>query len=82
MIGKVLHWVRGVWGGSWCDGMEVSQFTYFQQVCGFDCKAISGELTYGLERLAMYILELIMLDMPFTSDKSGLNLSYGDIFRE
>jgi hypothetical protein len=39
----------------WCDGMEVSQFTYFQQVAGFKCAPVSGELTYGLERLAMYV---------------------------
>ena len=48
----------GAWGLGWevwCDGMEVTQFTYFQQVGGFDCKPVSGELTYGLERLAMYI---------------------------
>jgi len=48
----------GAWGLGWevwCDGMEVSQFTYFQQVGGHDCKPVSGELTYGLERLAMYI---------------------------
>jgi glycyl-tRNA synthetase alpha subunit len=48
----------GAWGLGWevwCDGMEVSQFTYFQQVGGHDCKPVSGELTYGLERLAMYV---------------------------
>ncbi len=48
----------GAWGLGWevwCDGMEVSQFTYFQQVGGFDCDPVSGEVTYGLERLAMYI---------------------------
>ena len=48
----------GAWGLGWevwCDGMEVSQFTYFQQMGGFDCKPVAGELTYGLERLAMYI---------------------------
>src|SRR5262245_11227892 len=48
----------GAWGLGWevwCDGMEVSQFTYFQQVGGFDCDPVSGELTYGLERLAMYV---------------------------
>ena len=48
----------GAWGLGWevwCDGMEVSQFTYFQQVGGFDCKPVMGELTYGLERLAMFI---------------------------
>jgi glycyl-tRNA synthetase alpha chain len=48
----------GAWGLGWevwCDGMEVSQFTYFQQVGGLDCAPVSGELTYGLERLAMYV---------------------------
>jgi len=48
----------GAWGlgwECWCDGMEVSQFTYFQQVAGFECAPASGELTYGLERLAMYV---------------------------
>jgi glycyl-tRNA synthetase alpha chain len=48
----------GAWGLGWevwCDGMEVTQFTYFQQVGGIECKPVSGELTYGLERLAMYI---------------------------
>jgi glycyl-tRNA synthetase alpha chain len=50
----------GAWGLGWevwCDGMEVTQFTYFQQMGGFDCKPVAGELTYGLERLAMYILK-------------------------
>ncbi len=48
----------GAWGLGWevwCDGMEVTQFTYFQQMGGYDCKPVAGELTYGLERLAMYI---------------------------
>ncbi len=48
----------GAWGlgwECWCDGMEVSQFTYFQQVAGIECAPVSGELTYGLERLAMYV---------------------------
>src|SRR3954467_2094892 len=48
----------GAWGlgwECWCDGMEVSQFTYFQQVAGVECAPVSGELTYGLERLAMYV---------------------------
>ena len=49
----------GAWGLGWevwCDGMEVCQYTYFQQVGGHDCRPVSGELTYGLERLAMYVL--------------------------
>ena len=48
----------GAWGlgwECWCDGMEVSQFTYFQQVAGFECRPVAGELTYGLERLAMFL---------------------------
>ena len=48
----------GAWGLGWevwCNGMEITQFTYFQQVGGIDCKPISGEITYGLERLAMFI---------------------------
>ena len=48
----------GAWGLGWevwCDGMEVTQFTYFQQMGGFDCKPVAGELTYGLERLALYL---------------------------
>jgi glycyl-tRNA synthetase alpha chain len=43
------------WEECWCDGMEVSQFTYFQQVAGFECAPVAGELTYGLERSAMYL---------------------------
>jgi len=58
----------GAWGLGWevwCDGMEVSQFTYFQQVGGHDCHPVSGELTYGLERLAMYVLGVDhVMDMP------------------
>ena len=48
----------GAWGlgwECWCDGMEVTQFTYFQQVAGFECAPVAGEITYGLERLAMYV---------------------------
>ena len=48
----------GAWGLGWevwCNGMEVTQFTYFQQVGGFDCNPVAGEITYGLERLAMYV---------------------------
>ena len=65
----------------WCDGMEVSQFTYFQQVCGHDCHPVSGELTYGLERLAMYVLGVEhVMDIPFNSPHSPTPLAYGDIF--
>ena len=76
----------GAWGLGWevwCDGMEVSQFTYFQQVGGYDCNPVSGELTYGLERLAMYILGVdYVMDMPFNAPKARIPLKYGDIFKQ
>jgi glycyl-tRNA synthetase alpha chain len=72
----------GAWGLGWevwCDGMEVTQFTYFQQVGGFDCKPVSGELTYGLERLAMYIQAK---DNVFDLDFNAAGVKYGDVFLE
>ncbi|MGK7754583.1 MULTISPECIES: glycine--tRNA ligase subunit alpha [unclassified Roseovarius] len=76
----------GAWGLGWevwCDGMEVSQFTYFQQVGGHDCHPVSGELTYGLERLAMYVLGVDhVMDMPFNDPDAPIALSYGDVFLE
>ena len=74
----------GAWGLGWevwCDGMEVSQFTYFQQVGGFDCNPISGELTYGLERLAMYVqgvdhFQQLVWNEPGTSRSK----TYADIY--
>jgi len=76
----------GAWGLGWevwCDGMEVSQFTYFQQVGGQDCHPVSGELTYGLERLAMYILGVDhVMDMPFNDPSAPIPLTYGDIFKQ
>ncbi|MEM7498030.1 MAG: glycine--tRNA ligase subunit alpha [Pseudomonadota bacterium] len=76
----------GAWGLGWevwCDGMEVSQFTYFQQVGGHDCRPVSGELTYGLERLAMYVLGIDhVMDMPFNDPDGPIPLSYGDVFRQ
>lgn len=76
----------GAWGLGWevwCNGMEVSQFTYFQQVGGFDCSPVSGELTYGLERLSMYVLGIDhVMDMPYNSPSSPTPLTYGDVFRE
>jgi glycyl-tRNA synthetase alpha chain len=72
----------GAWGLGWevwCDGMEVTQFTYFQQVGGFDCKPVAGELTYGLERLAMYIQNVdSVYDLAF----NDAGVSYGDVFLE
>ena len=74
----------GAWGLGWevwCDGMEVSQFTYFQQIGGHDCKPVSGELTYGLERLAMYVLGIDhVMQMPYNDPEASINLKYGDIF--
>ena len=76
----------GAWGLGWevwCDGMEVSQFTYFQQVAGYDCKPVSGELTYGLERLAMYILDVDhVMDMPYNDPDAPIALTYGDVFKQ
>ena len=70
----------GAWGLGWevwCDGMEVSQFTYFQQVGGIDCRPVSGELTYGLERLAMYVQGV---ENVYDLDFNGAGVSYGDVF--
>jgi glycyl-tRNA synthetase alpha chain len=77
----------GAWGLGWevwCDGMEVTQFTYFQQMGGFDCKPVSGELTYGLERLAMYIQGVdSVYDLAFNDAVGGRGgVSYGDVFLE
>ena len=72
----------GAWGLGWevwCDGMEVTQFTYFQQMGGFDCKPVAGELTYGLERLAMYIQNV---DRVYDLDFNGRGVTYGDVFLE
>ncbi len=71
----------GAWGLGWevwLDGMEVTQFTYFQQVGGIDLKPVSGELTYGLERLAMYIQGVEnVYDLVWTP-----GISYGDVFHQ
>jgi glycyl-tRNA synthetase alpha chain len=74
----------GAWGlgwECWCDGMEVSQFTYFQQVAGFECSPVSGELTYGLERLAMYVQGVDnVYDLNFNGGEGADKVTYGDIF--
>ncbi len=70
----------GAWGLGWevwCDGMEVTQFTYFQQVGGIECKPVSGEITYGLERLARYIQGK---DKVYDLDFNGQGVTYGDVF--
>ena len=74
----------GAWGlgwECWCDGMEVSQFTYFQQVAGFECAPVSGELTYGLERLAMYVQGVDhVFDLNFNGRDGDRKVTYGDVF--
>ncbi len=70
----------GAWGLGWevwCDGMEVTQFTYFQQVGGIECDPVCVELTYGLERLAMYIQGV---ENVYDLDWNGEGVSYGDVF--
>ena len=71
----------GAWGLGWevwLNGMEVTQFTYFQQVGGIDCKPITGEITYGLERLAMYLQGVEnVFDLIWTN-----NLTYRDVFHQ
>ncbi len=74
----------GAWGLGWevwCNGMEVSQFTYFQQVGGYDCNPVSGEITYGLERLAMYVQGVDrVFDLNFNGRTDARRLNYGDVF--
>ncbi len=70
----------GAWGLGWevwCDGMEVTQFTYFQQVGGIDCAPVSGEITYGLERLAMYVQGV---ENVYDLDWNGAGVKYGDVY--
>lgn len=73
----------GAWGLGWevwQNGMEVSQFTYFQQIGGLPCKPVTGELTYGLERLAMLMLKIDNLfDLPWCDSMNGV-ITYGDVF--
>jgi glycyl-tRNA synthetase alpha chain len=74
----------GAWGLGWevwLDGMEVSQFTYFQQVGGIECDPVSTELTYGLERLAMYVQGVESIyDLNFNGVEGPGRVSYGDVF--
>ncbi len=70
----------GAWGLGWevwCDGMEVTQFTYFQQVGGIECAPVTAELTYGLERLAMYVQGV---ENVYDLDFNGNGVTYGDVF--
>jgi glycyl-tRNA synthetase alpha chain len=94
-IDKAIHDIRfveddwesptlGAWGlgwECWCDGMEISQFTYFQQVAGFECAPVSGELTYGLERLACYLQGVDnIMDLNFNGHDDARKVTYGDVF--
>jgi glycyl-tRNA synthetase alpha chain len=70
----------GAWGLGWqvwLDGLEISQFTYFQQIGGIDCRPVSGELTYGLERIAMYLQDVD----HFADIRYNEHVTYGEIFR-
>jgi glycyl-tRNA synthetase alpha chain len=75
----------GAWGLGWevwLNGMEVTQFTYFQQVGGLDCRPVTGEITYGLERLAMYLQGVeSMFDLVWTDGPLG-RVSYGNVFHQ
>jgi glycyl-tRNA synthetase alpha chain len=74
----------GAWGLGWevwCDGMEISQYTYFQQVGGIDCNPVSVEYTYGLERLAMYVQGVeSVFDLDFNGASGPARMTYGDVF--
>ena len=75
----------GAWGLGWevwLDGMEIAQFTYFQQVGGLDCKPVSGELTYGLERIAMQVQEIDDVHKLVWSQNYDPPLYYGDIYKQ
>lgn len=76
----------GAWGLGWevwLNGMEVTQFTYFQQVGGLECYPVSGEITYGLERIAMYLQGVdSIFDLVWTRGPSGEPVTYGDVFRQ
>ena len=75
----------GAWGLGWevwLNGMEITQFTYFQQVGGLDCRPVSGEITYGLERIAMYLQEADSVYDLVWSDACENPVSYGDIYHQ
>lgn len=76
----------GAWGLGWevwMNGMEVTQFTYFQQVGGLECYPVTGEITYGLERLAMYIQGVdSVYDLIWTVSPDGTPVTYGDVYHQ
>lgn len=75
----------GAWGLGWevwLNGMEISQFTYFQQIGGLECRPVSGEITYGLERIAMYVQNVASVyDLVWANTPQG-TVSYGDVFKQ
>lgn len=76
----------GAWGLGWevwLNGMEVTQFTYFQQVGGLECYPVTGEITYGLERIAMYLQDVNSIyDLVWTKRPDGGIVTYGDVFHQ
>jgi glycyl-tRNA synthetase alpha chain len=75
----------GAWGLGWevwLNGMEVTQFTYFQQVGGLDCRPVTGEITYGLERLAMYLQGVESAYDIVVTETKGRRVTYGDVFHQ
>ncbi|WP_027329928.1 glycine--tRNA ligase subunit alpha [Marinimicrobium agarilyticum] len=76
----------GAWGLGWevwLNGMEVTQFTYFQQVGGLECYPVTGEITYGLERIAMYLQGVdSIFDLVWTINPAGEKVTYGDVFHQ
>jgi glycyl-tRNA synthetase alpha chain len=75
----------GAWGLGWevwLNGMEITQFTYFQQVGGLDCRPVTGEITYGLERLAMYLQGVESIYDILWTDGAGTRVTYGDVFHQ
>ncbi|VFP80205.1 glycine--tRNA ligase subunit alpha [Candidatus Erwinia haradaeae] len=75
----------GAWGLGWevwLNGMEITQFTYFQQICGLECKPVSGEITYGLERLAMHLQDVDSIYNLVWNQGLENTITYGDIFHQ
>jgi glycyl-tRNA synthetase alpha chain len=76
----------GAWGLGWevwLNGMEVTQFTYFQQVGGLECFPVTGEITYGIERIAMYLQGVdSIFDLVWTINPNGDKVTYGDVFHQ
>jgi glycyl-tRNA synthetase alpha chain len=75
----------GAWGLGWevwLNGMEITQFTYFQQVGGLDCRPVSGEITYGLERIAMYLQGVNSVFDLLWTEHDGRGVTYGDVYHQ